>query len=41
MIEDVLGSKFDPSKHYLLPIPQGEFDTNLSLNPSNDQNPGY
>lgn len=41
MIEDVLGSKFDPSKHYLLPIPQGEFDTNLSLNPSSDQNPGY
>lgn len=40
MIEDVLGSKFDPSKHYLLPIPQKEFDTNLSLS-SADQNPGY
>jgi len=41
MIESVLGSKFDANKHYLLPIPQGEFDTNLSLNPSSDQNPGY
>lgn len=41
LIENVLGGKFDPSKHYLLPIPQGEFDTNLSLDASTDQNPGY
>lgn len=41
MIENILGSKFDASKHYLLPIPQGEFDTNLSLDTSSDQNPGY
>lgn len=40
-IESVIGNKFNASKHYLLPIPQGEFDTNLLLNPSSDQNPGY
>ena len=34
MIENVLGNKFDAGKHYLLPIPQGEFDTNLSLDAS-------
>src|SRR5690606_7014771 len=28
---------FDPSKHYLFPIPQGERD----VNPELDQNPGY
>ncbi|MEP2238032.1 RagB/SusD family nutrient uptake outer membrane protein [Maribacter sp.] len=41
LIEDVLGSKFNASKNYLLPIPQGEFDTNLMLDASADQNPGY
>ena len=40
MIEDVLGSKFDPSKHYLLPIAQKQIDLSLSIN-SDDQNPGY
>jgi len=29
--------KFDPGKHYLLPFPQNEMDTNPNL----EQNPGY